>query len=373
MATDDETCEMHVENGSVPSHIHYMNQCSFRRIACALAASGLLGLACASDDLDKLNTAAEKGSSTKAAGELAVAIRYLQAKGTSHAHIYLYREDGKLLRQLTRDEKGQDRSPVFAPDGRMIVFTREMPKDEKEFWSVEPLGGGLRKLATAPEWYLATGDSLFFNNFTPKDWPENKPRPGSPAMEGEPPMRYVAPDGSVELVLGEVKGDEDNGVDGPGHGRSYLLRDPKSGKETKMGDIPGFEGLWELLHSSKDPQHFFHFDGALRVAFFGLHLNSTDGDTSYALDLKGPRLVRLAANWAAPFPLPGDGAFLTFTSARYLPIPGSTKTANCSFVERWDSKLKKVRYAKEGSAPICYGASFYRPGKMPAVVTMKSD
>ena len=344
-----------------------MKQRVFRSSACAVVIL-LLGIA-----RNNLKADTTKGDAPKAAGELAVAIRYLQAKGTSHAHIYLYREDGRLLRQLTRDETGQDRSPVFAPDGKTIVFTREMPKDVKEFWSVEPLGGGLQKLAAAPEWYLTTRNSLFFNNIAPKGWPENKPQPGSPAMEGEPAVHFAAPDGSVELVLGEVKGDEGNGINGLGHGRSYLLRNLRSRKEIKMGDVPGFEGLWELLHNSKDPQHFFHFDGALRVAFFGLHLNSTDGDTSYALDLTGPRLVRLAANWATPFPLSGDGAFLTFTNARYLPIPGSAKTANCSFIERWDSTLKKVRYVKEGSAPNCYGASLYRPGKMPEIVTMTND
>jgi hypothetical protein len=151
------------------------------------------------------------------------------------------------------------------------------------------------------------------------------------------------------------------------------LPDLKSGKETKMGDVPGFEGLWGLMHSSNDPQHFFHFDGPLRLAFLYRRLNSTDGDTCYALDLKGPRLVRLAENWAKPFPLPGDGAFLTLTYARYQAIPGSTKTANGCFVERWDSRLNEVSYVKEGSVPICYGASLYRPQKMPPVVTITNE
>jgi hypothetical protein len=35
--------------------------------------------------------------------ELVIAIRYLQAQGTSHSHLYLYHENGKLLRQLTKD------------------------------------------------------------------------------------------------------------------------------------------------------------------------------------------------------------------------------------------------------------------------------
>ena len=62
--------------------------------------------------------------------EIVIAIRYLQAKGTSHSHLYLYREDGKLLRQLTNDNSGQDSDPIFSGDGGTIVFTRE--KDQRE-------------------------------------------------------------------------------------------------------------------------------------------------------------------------------------------------------------------------------------------------
>jgi len=50
----------------------------------------------------------------KPMAEVVVAIRYLQPEGVSHAHLYLYREDGRLLRQLTRMDAGQDRAPIFA-------------------------------------------------------------------------------------------------------------------------------------------------------------------------------------------------------------------------------------------------------------------
>src|SRR5437667_11254308 len=72
--------------------------------------------------------------------EIVIAIRYLQAEGTSHSHLYLYREDGKLLRQLTNDNSGQDSGPIFAPDGSMIVFTREKLHGTREFRSVDSLG-----------------------------------------------------------------------------------------------------------------------------------------------------------------------------------------------------------------------------------------
>jgi hypothetical protein len=102
-------------------------------------------------------------------------------------------------------------------------------------------------------------------------------------------------------------------------------------------------------------------------------LNSTDGDTVFALDLNGPRFVRLSPNWATPIPLPGEAAFLTLTENRYVPIAGSRKTANCSYIEHWDEKLNHIRYAREKNAPLCYGMSMYRPGKNPPIITMRTS
>src|SRR2546423_11884230 len=79
-----------------------------------------------------------------AASEIVVAIRYLQAQGESHAHLFLYREDGTLLRQLTKDDSGQDQDPIFAPDGEAVVFTREMGENKFEFWSVQPSDAALK-------------------------------------------------------------------------------------------------------------------------------------------------------------------------------------------------------------------------------------
>jgi hypothetical protein len=72
--------------------------------------------------------------------------------------------------------------------------------------------------------------------------------------------------------------------------------------------------------------------------------------------------------------LPGEPAFLSMTYVRYVPIAGTKKTANCSYLERWDSSLNKIRFAREGSAAVCYGASMYRPGKTPATIgILRSD
>ena len=302
-----------------------------------------------------------------AASEIVVAIRYFQAQGESHSHLYLYREDGTLLRQLTKDERGQDLDPMFAPDGETIVFNREIAENKFEYWSIGPKGESLKQLEAEPEWYSATKTSPYFN------WPEvegSGDDESAPAF-GERTQKFRAPDGSVELILKEVKGDENDSVNGPEHGKHYALRDLKTKKSTEFPKIPGFEGAVEQLQLKGSNNTRFLFDGPLRLAFFGVHLNSTDGDTDYALDLTKRRFVRLSPNWAAPFPLPGDGAFLTMTYNRYVPIPDTTKTVNCSYLELWDSSLNKIRFAREGTAAVCYGASMYRADKTPATINIR--
>ena len=315
-----------------------------------------------------------------AASEIVIAIRYLQTEGTSHSHLYLYREDGKILRQLTTDNSGQDVDPVFAPDGEVIAFTRKKDGSPLEFWNVHPLGGTPTKLDAAPDWYQQTKTASYFTNrdVSGAETPSSSASPIASAartptgMMGER-KSYKAPDGSVELILREDPSDPDDQVDGEHHGKHYVLRYLKTGIQADFGTLPGFFGVYEILHDRENPDRHFLFEGLLRAAFFGLHLNSTDGDTSFALDLNGPRFVRLSPNWAAPVPLPGEAAFVTLTENRYVPIPGSTKTANCSYIERWDAQLQKIRYTRPKAAAIFYGASIYRPDRTPPVITIRQN
>ena len=308
--------------------------------------------------------------SLRAASEIVVAIRYLHAEGTSHSHLYLYREDGKFLRQLTADNSGQDVDPIFAPDGEMIVFAREKGSNPLEFWSVPPLGGTVSKLDSVPDWYEQTKTSPYFTNRDAN--PAASPTASVAGIIGER-KSYKAPDGSIELILREDPSDPDDRVNGERHGKHYVLRYLKTGIQADFGTVPGFFGVYEILHDRQDSDRRFLFEGLLRVAFFGLHLNSTDGDTSFALDLNGPRFVRLSPNWAVPVPLPGESAFLTLTENRFVPISGSEKTANCSYVEHWDAQLQKVRYARPKSPAVFYGASMYRPERTPNVITIRQN
>jgi hypothetical protein len=378
--------------------------------------------------------------------EIVVAIRYLQAKGTSHSHLYLYREDGKLLRQLTNDNSGQDVDPIFASDGETIVFTREKPNDAREVWSIDPRATKLKKLDAAPDWYSATKSSPAFTSGDEEEAPSSSPTPpqeesasaaASPAPPDEsaaqrehssvtaldavadatdrPPEIIKAPDGSGEIFWRKGKEGE-----GPEEVLNWVMwfRDSKSGQEIQIGRLPGFPSF-EPLHITGNKDQQFLFEGPLRLTFFSCHLDSTNGDTVEAFDFNKRKLIQLSPNYATPFPLPGEPAFLTLTENRYVPIPGSTKTANCSYIERWAANLKEscdnyeaylrfngmssddvaegftrdeyekqlrenkekghecygqpeVRYARKGSAAICYGASMYRAGKTPAVITIRN-
>ena len=210
----------------------------------------------------------------RGASEIVIAIRYLQPQGISHSHLHLYREDGKLLRQLTNDNSGQDSAPIFSSDGETIVFTREKPDNVREVWSVKPRGTDLKKLNAAPDWYAQAKSSPYYTNVEPQEAASadatNSPGESASPIETPAPI-YKSPDGLFELILREDSNDEDDQINGSGHGKHFVLRDLKTGTETEFSKIPGFYGAFELLHDNQDKNRRFLFDGPLRLAFFDLH------------------------------------------------------------------------------------------------------
>ncbi len=171
-------------------------------------------------------------------------------------------------------------------------------------------------------------------------------------------------------MLKVQRGSEEDRMNLPGHGKYYELHTLQTGTIMPLGNQPGFVGAVNLSALDQDKNQRFLIVPPLRVAFFGVHLGSTDGDTVVALDLEGTHMVSLSPNAAVPFPLTGEPAFLTWTENRYVPFGDGTHTANCSYVERWNAYLEPVRYARRKAAGICYGASMYRPGKSPAVICL---
>jgi len=350
-----------------------------------------------------------------------VATRYLQAEGVSHSHLYLYTEDGKFVRQLTRFDMGQDHAPVFSADGDQIVFTHinetsdgkdvveaaSKEPDSIEFWQVNTRGGGLKRLTSAPDWYKAATNASFFTAWPPKDWPENQRMYGwadkgwdqhgnpLPGILEKAPASFTSPDGHFELTL--KLGPDDLEENGPGNGELYELKDLRSGKSWRLGEMPDFVGLTNLLHFSADQKELFLQQGPLNVVFFSLHMGSSFGEETIALNLTKPKLIVLPGNevplpfgkegpdtdqWfslvrqcgnADPIPLSGEPCFLALCIKRYEPIPGSSKTASLSYLGRFDASLEQTPYVSLGTAPNFYGACVFRPGKTPAVMKIGED
>src|SRR6202023_1085321 len=143
----------------------------------------------------------------------------------------------------------------FASDGTNIVFSREKPDNPVEFWSIEPLGGGLRKLESVPDWYEQTKTSLYFTN---REVPKTNESDSSPASEASASpsgagligggQTHKTPDGSIELILREDPKDPDDQVDGEHHGKHYVIHYLKTGLQADFGTLPGFVGVYEILH-----------------------------------------------------------------------------------------------------------------------------
>ena len=291
--------------------------------------------------------------------EIVVAIRYLQQTGTSHAHLYLFREDGKLLRQLTKDDSGQDLAPVFAPDGESIVFTRGSPGG-KQWWSVEPRGGNLRQLVVAPDWYASA-----------------KPSPSFQGTEAGLHQDYSAnsvvlpTNGTAELVLTPTPAGK---KDVPYNPEEWYvkLRGTGAGGTIRLPDkLPGWAP--SLLVSETNEKTPVLQEGSWQVVFLSTSLGSMDGGTIHAVCLNKPGMVRLARNWVDPYPLPGETAFLSNAVERYVPFGDGGHTANCTYLDLWNAGLKRTRFARKDAAALCYGASMYRPSKAPAVIIVPYD
>ena len=67
--------------------------------------------------------------------------------------------------------------------------------------------------------------------------PESCRHAASPIATAVP--TYKSSDGLFELIVREDPNDEDDQINGPGHGKHFVLRDLKTATETEFSKIPG--------------------------------------------------------------------------------------------------------------------------------------
>lgn len=278
--------------------------------------------------------------------EVAVSIRYLAPKGKSHAVLFLFDGQGKLVRQLTKPGEDHDYAPAFSPDGKEIIFRRVHGDEEaKRYFIVDREGRTTRAIeGEPPAWYAERKVAKAFG-----DSDSN----GGDTDPKNPDRKFPSADGSLTLVLKPNPEDED-------HPLAFLRQ--KMGALQPLAKMPGFSVFWFATLDHGSP---FFFTPKLRAMFYCGEHDSTNGTATYALDSDRQRIVRLSMNGAEAYPWPGHDGFFVAASSRYEPL-GDGRTVNCSYLDWYDAALKRTRF---GHALGKFGgASVFKSGEPPLTI-----
>jgi hypothetical protein len=279
-----------------------------------------------------------------ATADVAISIRYFKSKGVSHYHLFLYRDDGKPIRQLTSPEDAHDVNPKFSPDGKTIFFTR-LKGEAEENWRIETSGKAVQNLGpSAGEARPRRGDIAYTQRI------DDKVKAKWEAAEDG--FRMAIPDSKDTLLLRNA--DISRFGNGPTGEPTLLpetrafqaltLRESESGKETRLVTDRDEEAFCSWLTQHDTP--FLLRDG-LRIAFYYQHTGSTYNYRVAAIDLLGKRIVPLTEESPADLIPHGTRAgFFSVCEERYRPLPGTSKTVNCLYLDWWDAKFKKVSFSK---------------------------
>lgn len=258
------------------------------------------------------------------AADVAISIRYLHPKGKSHAAIFLFGTDGKLIRQITEPNDSQDVNPSFAPDGKSIIFTSENDSTRKRVLVSLDLASRAAKVIAGepPAWYK---DRVIAKGFS-----------GDDGAAAPAPARdtYSTADGAYTIVLKPSKEKDADESD-----KEAFLRIGQKPALIPFRKIPGFVSFW-MLHKADAP---FPPIAQPRIAVFDGSHNSTDGTQFYVLDLVGQRIVQLSPNGGEIFPWAGHTGFFADAQSRYEDL-GDGRTVNCDYLDFYNEKLQRTRF-----------------------------
>ncbi|KAB2640502.1 MAG: hypothetical protein DVB25_03925 [Verrucomicrobia bacterium] len=332
-----------------------------------------------------------------------VAIRYYLTEGTSHGHVYLFDADAKELRQLTRDNEGQDHDPVFSPDGGSIVYRRRLAGGE-QWRSIGSGGEGDQALEQAPAWHQKSAMAPARFDYPKVGTILGQPGGGRSYTTSKPgDIVFKMSGGELELVLKDAAHQADPN-DPLWYPKAPFLRVKGQAEDLAIEALPvfgpkrdpGVAAFWTGPlargwvadeHKPNDDHAVFGSTGEsvlllddspffvvppMRAAFFAQHRNSTIGTGLFAADLNTRRLYELSPNGGSIFPLPGLPLFACVGEQRYLPLGNSNKTVNCSYLDLWDARLRRMRFA-EKKPGIFYGASLFVEATPAQVITIPGN
>lgn len=292
--------------------------------------------------------------STGHSADVAVSIRYLHPKSKSHAAIFLFQSDGKLVRQLTAPTDSQDVNPAFAPDGKSLIFTSESDKNAKRVLVSLDLAEKTTRVLDGepPAWFK---DRVIAKPFDDEEAPAAD-APAADTPDAKKSDIFPTADGAYAIVLKPRKGTKAEPAD-PDE-RDAFLRVGKKPVLIPFTKMPGFVSFW-MLHTAGSP---FPAITEPRIAIFDGSHDSTNGTQFYALDLARQRIVQLSLNGGALFPWPGHPGFLCESQSRYEDL-GDGRTVNCNYLDLYDAKLERTRFGH--ALGRFEGASVFVPGEKP--------
>jgi len=298
-----------------------------------------------------------------------VASRHFLTKGNSNVHLYLYGLDGKLRRQLTNTGGLDDELPAFDYDGRTVIFTRSASdsahRDLAGRYILDLGSGKLRRLSpgiTHNEDEQDYQPSLALENLSGED---NLTWTSDPSLGAD--VTFIRSlDGAFTITSRPHPMPGDPG----GGSRLILLRTKSHPKAVWIGDLPGagkdadysFESFYYggLFATGNTP---FICGSRFNAMFLSHHLDSTDGDAIWGLDLNARRWTQMSGNGGSIYHAPGGNGVFFVNSSLYEQWPGRKyHSIDCAYLEWRDANLKRSRLGPPLSS--FYGAAIhFAPGQ----------
>ncbi len=292
--------------------------------------------------------------------EVAVSIRYFKPAGESHYHLFLFRDDGAVVRQLTAPENANDVGPRFARDGMSIFFLRKpagmksgKPGSGGQVWQIGIDGKGLRRLKKAPLGFPVAEEP-------PAYCAREQKEKLSPVVEQTPDgFRLKVSKSNLELVGSIPLAEAGHEIDPEDLGgfTKLTLRETAENKAEFPFEVGNdtFGCYWMTRKGTP----ILHGDGVWAAFYYQL-TGSSDFFRVGAIDLLGKRVVSLTTrNPVRIVPHGKRAGFFSLATELYQelpqPPPNEPLLVNCSYLDWWDKDFKRVRFAK--SLSLFGGAS----------------
>jgi hypothetical protein len=286
-----------------------------------------------------------------------VSSRQYQEVGPSTIHLYLYGLDGRLKKQLTNAPGLDDEQPAFNFDGTTVLFTRTAsnPKLQRN------AGRYTLELATGKLTRLREGvtDNWGYSDYVPQISLEglgNLPDSiwAADVQDGTGARSITALNSAFQLIS------MPNAADLQYPGQDYSIRFGPEPAAVPIVQIPGFMPASQVDHYESflavnaSP---FLVGPSFAAMFLRHHLNSTDGEQIWGLDLHARKWTLMSGNGGSLYHGPNGAGVFFVDDSRYETLGKSGLSVNCAYLEWWDAHLNRTRLAPPQS--VFYGAAIH--------------